>query len=113
MIELPIERPSNQFLVRERDHRWLPALAATLMLAMLLGSLLFLVGWPRLQATSIHYDLIRLRAQVEELERQHRELEVTVERARSPELLARRAQRLGLQPPDPSQLRVVLPGGGS
>lgn len=93
-------RPSNRFLVRQRDRHWLRVLAAALLLALALGGVLALVGWPPLEVTAIHYDLLRLRAQVSELERQRRILEVQLEAQRSPRVLARRARTLGLVPPE-------------
>ncbi len=111
MIELPVSRPSNRFVVRERDRRWLRALAATLLVAAVLGAVLFLVGWPRLQATSINYRLIRLRGEVQELERRERDLAVRLEQERNPAVLGRRARALGLQPPAPGQIAASPPAG--
>jgi len=110
MIDLPVSRPTNRFLVRQRDRRWLHVLTSVLGLAGLLVAILFLVGWPRLQTTSLHYDLIRLRAEVGELERQERHLALELERVRSPSRLAERARELGLQPGPPPEL---LEGGGA
>jgi len=100
-MDLPLVRPSNRFLVMERDRRWLPALGFLLLLAALLAAALFLVGWPRLKSTSLHYDLVGLRAQVESLERRERSLEVELERERDPARLAERAAAIGLVPPPP------------
>ena len=107
MIDLPVSRPTNRFLVRQRDRRWLHVLTSALGLAGLLVAILFLVGWPRLQSTSLHYDLIRLRAEVGELERQERRLTLELERIRSPTRLAERARELGLQPAPPPELLEV------
>jgi len=65
---------------------------------------LALVGWPRLKSTSIHYELIRLRAQVAELEQHERVLRLELERERSPERLAARARALGMVPAAPAGL---------
>jgi hypothetical protein len=65
---------------------------------------LFLVGWPRLENTSIHYDLIQLRADVEELERRERTLRLELELFRSPTELAAEARAAGLVPPTPLDL---------
>lgn len=110
MIDLPVSRPTNRFLVRQRDRRWLHVLTSVLGLAGLLVAVLFLVGWPRLQSTSLHYDLIRLRAEVRELERQERSLALELEEVRSPLLLAEKARELGLQPAPPPE---SLGGGGA
>ena len=111
MIELPVARPSNLWVRRERDRRWLRALAAMLMTALIAGTILFLIGWPRLRTTSINYNLIHLRAQVNELTRRERALEVEVQSQMSPARLAARARALGLQPPTQEQVRVLPPEG--
>ncbi len=74
---------------------------------------LFLVGWPRLSSTSIHYELIRLRSEVEELKRKEHLLQVELERERSPARLGERAGELGLRPPGPRELEVVAEEGGA
>lgn len=107
MIELPISRPSNRYLVRQRDRRWLHVLGGTLLLAGALVAILFAVGWPRLKATSIHYRLIRLRTQVEHLQHLERSLALQVERERDPSRLAQRARALGLVPPKPGDAEVL------
>lgn len=111
MIELPVARPSNLWVRRERDRRWLRALAAMLITAAIVGAILFLIGWPRLQTTSINYNLIKLRAQVDELARRERALEVEVQTQMSPERLAARARALGLQPPPAAQVSVMRAEG--
>ena len=58
-----------------------------------------LVGWPRLKNTSVHYEITRLRAEVQELELRRRLLTLELERERNPDRLAERAAQLGLQPP--------------
>jgi hypothetical protein len=98
-MDLPLVRPSNRFLVMERDRRWLSALGFLLLLAVVLAAALFLVGWPRLKSTSLHYDLVGLRARVEALQRRERELEIELEVERDPSRLAERAAALGLVPP--------------
>ncbi len=103
-MELPLARPSNRFLVLERDRRWLGVLGSLLVLAVLVATALFLVGWPRLASTTLHYDLVRLRAEVAETEREVRTLEVELERERNPDRLAARAEAIGMVPPDPPEL---------
>lgn len=98
-MELPIVGPSNRFLVPQRDRRWPHVLSTFLALAILVVSVLGLVGWPRLKITSIHYDLIRLRAEVEQLQGRERALRLELEYQRSPRVLAARAAELGLVPP--------------
>ena len=93
--------PSNRFLIPERDRRW-PHVLSLRLIGSTLGVLaLGLVGWPRLRSTSIHYELIRLRAQVADLERRERLLELELEKERSPDRLAERARAIGLTPPAP------------
>ena len=98
-MELPVAGPTNRFLVRQRDRHWPHVLSSVLVAASALLLALFLVGWPRLKCTSIHYDLVRLRAEVREMEQQERRLELELELERNPVRLARRARELGLTPP--------------
>lgn len=99
-MELPVVGPSNRFLVPQRDRRWPHVLSTFLLLAVLVVGVLGLVGWPRLKITSIHYDLIRLRAEVEQLQSRERALRLDLEFQRSPSVLAAKAAELGLVPPD-------------
>jgi len=94
--------PSNRFLIPQRDRRWSQALILLLAVSTLVVFALGLVGWPRLRSTSIHYELIRLRAQVAELEQRQRILMLELERERSPELLSARARALGMVPAAPA-----------
>jgi hypothetical protein len=99
-VELPVTGPSNRFLIAQRDRRWPHVLSTFLLLAVLVVGVLGLVGWPRLKITSIHYDLIRLRAEVDELELRERALRIELEARRSPQALAAQAAELGLVAPD-------------
>ena len=58
----------------------------------------------------MHYDLLRLRPEVERLEVRHRELVVELERQRSPRRLASQAAALGLAPP---AVLLGVPGGAA
>jgi hypothetical protein len=87
---------SNRFFIPERDRRWPHVLTALLAVSALVVLALGLVGWPRLKSTSIHYDLIQLRAQVRELEQQERVLRLELEGERSLQRLEERASALGL-----------------
>jgi hypothetical protein len=111
-VELPVVGPSNRFLIAQRDRRWPHVLSSFLLLAVLVVGVLGLVGWPRLKITSIHYDLIRLRAEVEDLALRERMLRLELETLRSPRELAARAAELGLVP---SETGPAGPGddGGS
>ncbi len=93
--------PSNRWLIPQRDRRWPHVLTGLLAVSALVVLVLALVGWPRLRSTSIHYELVRLRLQVAELEERERVLELELERERSPERLAERARAIGLAPPAP------------
>jgi hypothetical protein len=75
----------------------------------LVVGVLGLVGWPRLRITSTHYDLIRLRAEVDELESRERALRLELEYKRSPRELALRAAELGLMPPETAAKAEAAP----
>jgi len=110
-VNLPVSGPSNRFLLPQRDRRWLHVLGALLMVAGVVVLALGLVGWPRLKSTAIHYELIRLRAEVGELEQHERRLRLELERERSPERLAVRARELGMVPAAPAgEVAPPLPG---
>ena len=111
-MELPVVGPSNRFLVPQRDRRWPHVLSTFLLLAVLVVAALGLVGWPRLKITSIHYDLIRLRAEVDQLESRERVLRLDLEYRRSPRVLAARAAELGLVPSEQSGQTTAPADGG-
>jgi hypothetical protein len=102
-MDLPVSRPSNRFLVRQRDRRWMQVLSSVLLVAGALLGALFLVGWPRLMSTSIHYDLVQLRSEVRELRRTEQRLRLELEGVRNPQSLAHRAADLGMVPPPPPE----------
>ena len=106
-MNLPGLGPSNRFFIPQRDKRWPHVLTALMCVSALVVLALGLVGWPRLKSTSIHYELIRLRAQVGELERRERLLMLELEHERSPEHLAERARALGLVPSAPVGMAAV------
>ena len=108
--------PSNRFLIPQRDRRWPHVLSAILVFSVLVVLALGLVGWPRLRSTSIHYELIRLRAQVSELEHRQRVLLLELEHERSPDKLAERARAIGLEPAAPIGIAappMVTPEGAT
>lgn len=111
-MELPVVGPSNRFLVPQRDRRWPHVLSTFLLLAVLVVGALGLVGWPRLKITSIHYDLIRLRADVDQLESRERVLRLDLEYQRSPRVLAAKAAELGLVPSEKSDQTPSPENGG-
>jgi hypothetical protein len=110
-MELPVASPSNRFLVPQRDRRWPRVFTVVVCLSAVVLTALFLVGWPRLKSTTIHYDLIQLRAEVDRLERRERELRLQLELVRNPGRLAEHARRTGLAPPTPADLISEPPVG--
>jgi hypothetical protein len=112
-VELPVASPSNRFLVPQRDRRWPHVLSVVLVMSVCILITLFLVGWPRLRNTSIHYDLIQLRAEVSELRRIERELNLQLEMVRSPGRLAEEAHRAGLVPPAVTDMVTVGENGAA
>ncbi|MEJ2581056.1 MAG: hypothetical protein P8127_05360 [Acidobacteriota bacterium] len=113
MMDFPVVDPSNRFLKPQKDRAWPQVLSALIGVSALVVLALALVGWPRLKSTSIHYELIRLRAKVAELEQRQRVLQLELEHERSPERLAARARELGMVPaapvgvPAPSSVEAV------
>jgi hypothetical protein len=103
-MNLPGLGSSNRFFIPQRDHRWPHVLTALLAVSALVVLALGLVGWPRLKSTSIHYELIGLRAEVRELEQRERQLMLELEGERNPQRLAERARALGLVPSAPAGL---------
>ncbi len=106
MIERPIPLPTNRHITAMRDRKWPMAFALLGMVSLGLGLTLALIGWPRLQSVSLHYDLVRLRAEVERLEYQARELDARLGQLRAPEALGFQASLLGLAPPTSSANEV-------
>lgn len=104
MEPILVTTPSNRFLVPQRDRRWPQVLSIALLMSAVVLVALILIGWPRLQSTSIHYDLIQLRAEVRELERRESELKLELEAERNPAALAERAHGAGLAPPSPAEM---------
>ena len=109
---LPVASPSNRFLVPQRDRRWPHVLSVVLLISAVVLVALFLVGWPRLQSMSIRYELIRLRADVRQLERRERELRFELEVERNPTRLAEQASSAGLVPPPPEAITAEDSTGG-
>ncbi len=103
-MDLPVIGPSNRFLIPQRDRHWPQVLSALIGVSALVVLTLALVGWPRLKSTSIHYELIRLRAQVAELEQRERFLRLELERERNLEPLSAKARDLGMVPAAPAGL---------
>jgi hypothetical protein len=108
-MNLPGLTSSNRYFIPERDREWPHVVTALLVLSVLVVAALALVGWPRLKSTSIHYELIGLRAQVQELEQRERELVLELEQERSPQRLAERARALGLVPASPPGVVTSAP----
>lgn len=104
MIQRPIPLPTNRHITAQRDRKWPLAFALLALLSMVLVLTLGLIGWPRLQSVSLHYDLVRLRTEVENLQYQAQDLEADMERLRAPETLSRKAVALGLTQPEPSMI---------
>jgi hypothetical protein len=110
-MNLPGLGASNRFFIPQRDRRWPHVLTALLAASALVVLALGLVGWPRLRSTSIHYELIRLRLQVDELEQRERELMLELEKERSPQRLEARATALGLVPSAPAGMAAPVVSG--
>lgn len=106
-MRVPVLAPTNRYLVAQRDRRWPHALTMLLAVAGLVLATLIVIGWPRLRSTSIHYQLIGLRAEVRDLEREQRRLRLELEQRRTPAVLAAEARALGLAPPAPSAMELA------
>lgn len=110
MNQRPIPVPTNRHITAQRDRKWPLAFALLGLFSLALALTLALIGWPRLQSVSIHYDLVRLRNDVEALEHQVRDLEAGMQKLRAPEALALEAGRLGLVPPAAATVSSDLGG---
>ncbi len=106
MIQRPIPLPTNRHITAQRDRKWPLAFSLLGLLSLALGLTLGLIGWPRLQSVSLHYDLVRLRTEVESLQIQARDLEAQMERLRAPQTLGRQATALGLAQYEVSMIRA-------
>lgn len=98
-MQRPIPLPTNRHIRAQRDRQWPLAFALLALLSATLTLALALIGWPRLQSISIHYDLVELRGEVEILEYRALDLEAHLHALRAPEVLAEQAERSGLVPP--------------
>lgn len=107
MIERPIPLPTNRHIRALPDRRWPMAFALLALVSLLFVAALAVVGWPRLRGISLHYELVRARAEVENLRHRERQLVVAVEKLRAPNNLADRAAELGLAPPPPSAVVIA------
>lgn len=96
----PIAPPSNRFLVRRRDRSWYYAFTGAVVISAVVMGVLFLVGWPRLKTTAIHYELTEIRERISTLHEKETALRVRLEQHRSPQTLAAKADELGLGPPE-------------
>ncbi len=111
-MDVAIPRPTNRFLVRQRDRRWAQALVSILLIAVGLLLALTLIGWPRLRRISVHYDLIQLQAEVHHLEHRERELILHLQEWQDPTALSLRATALGLEQPHPARAgTAIIPSG--
>lgn len=111
MIERPIPLPTNRHIRALPDRRWPVAFALLAMVSLLFVAALAVVGWPRLRGISLHYELVRARAEVETLRYRERQLAVAVEKLRAPKNLADRATDLGLAPPPASSVVTAVEVG--
>lgn len=102
--------PAADRVVWQPDRQWPRVLAFALAVGVAVAGMLLVVGWPRLETIAVHYDLVRLRAEVAVLERREKALTVRLEEERNPVSLVRRATRLGLQPPRADQVRTLGSG---
>lgn len=109
-MDRPVPRPSNRWIRAERDRRWPMAFAVLALLSVALVGALALIGWPRLRALTLHYEIAGLRTEVETLERQVDEAEGQVQALTAPEALETAALATGLGVPTPPQAEAVEDG---
>ncbi len=107
-MDIAIPRPTNRFLVRQRDRRWAQALVSVLLIAVCLLLALTLIGWPRLRRISLHYDLIKFQSDVHRLEQREKELILQLQKWQDPATLALRASGLGLEQPHPALAHTAM-----
>jgi cell division protein FtsB len=110
MMNRPILLPTNRDVQANADPRWPVAFASIVLISMVLVAVLALVGWPRLRSISLHYDLLSLRAEVEELRLNEHAIEAEVELLRAPQSIAPQAAEMGLVHPSPEIVDTLSEG---
>ena len=90
----------NTYLVRERDRRRVRELALVLLVVVCLGGGLLAYTWIHLEVTRAGYRINDLEKQLDESQREERQLRLEASYLASPSLIERRAVgELKMQPP--------------
>lgn len=102
LVRRPVE---NDFLVRERERRWIRELLRVLLLVAPLGLALLAYTWVHLERLDSAFRIRELEQRLHDLERQERQLRLEWAYLSSPERVERLAvERLELAPPRPDQV---------
>lgn len=100
----PIE---NTHIVRERDRRRSRELFAVLALALPIGLFLLLFTWQNIEVIHLGRETTRLQNKLKETERQHKALQIELDRLTSFETVETKAKALAFEPTDPKAVVMV------
>ena len=100
----PIE---NTHIVRERDRQRFRELLAVLALGAPIGFFLLLFAWQNVQVIQLGRETTRLQNQLKETEREHKSLQIELDRLTSFETVEQKAQGLRFEPADPKAIVAV------
>ena len=104
----PIE---NTHIVRERDRQRFRELLAVLALGIPIGLFLLLFTWQNIEVIHLGRETTRLQNQLKETERQHKQLQIELDRLTSFETVETKAKALSFEPTDPKAVVMVERGG--
>lgn len=102
----PIE---NTHIVRERDRQRFRELLAVLALGIPIGLFLLLFTWQNIEVIHLGRETTRLQNQLKETERQHKALQIELDRLTSFETVETKAKALSFEPTDPKAVVMVEP----
>ena len=105
----PIE---NTHIVRERDRQRFRELLAVLALGAPIGFFLLLFAWQNVQVIQLGRETTRLQNQLKETEREHKSLQIELDRLTSFETVEQKAKTLHFEPADPKAIVTVEGGSG-
>jgi len=100
----PIE---NTHIVRERDRQRFRELLAVLALGAPIGLFLLLFAWQNVQVIQLGRETTSLQKELEQTEREHKSLQLELDRLTSFETVEQKARDLSFAPADPKAIVTV------